>query len=532
MGRVWSLGRKIMKNEKLDSTKSGWIQDIGVHNNENLDSKKSKTPTAEVFLDNVKGCVDSCVRNLLDINDKAQKASSYESAKKATQNLDSINLAHNTQINSHSLSIRAMRISRGFAPLHITSDTINSGNFSSNVSHANTPCQSKSRTNNPKITNLNSKIFHLNTLSAAFGAMQKSSIAFGFHNHIIVSPYMGDLFTPYNVANFRKTYDYFSTNYGTPQALIADIHNQYISTQIAKEIAKDSKIPLFQVAHHHAHFNALLLESSMREGVGVIFDGSGMGDDGTLWGGEFLCGDSKQVERILHFKPFKILGGEKHIKDCKRLAYSYALCNDIAPLKAFIESSYDENERKALQALHDTGFNSPLCSSVGRLFDVAGFILGLERLSYEAQSGELIASNTLKLAYDILMHKNQTIDYNTLMQTFSNMPYNPYPFHITQNMIDMSECIETMLKDKQTGKNSDMIAARFIDTLAYCILESLKCIGTDYAFFGGGVFANYALCIRVKKLLHTHNIKAFFPKLPCSDYSISIGQLMYLQHFV
>lgn len=77
-----------------------------------------------------------------------------------------------------------------------------------------------------------------------------------------------------------------------------------------------------------------------------------------------------------------------------------------------------------------------------------------------------------------------------------------------------------------------MIAARFIDTLAYCILESLKRIGTDYAFFGGGVFANYALCIRVKKLLHTHNIKAFFPKLPCSDYSISIGQLMYLQHFV
>ena len=479
----------------LDSYPNGWVQGVGVQNCKKLDSTKTHHPDL-------------------------------------VENLDSINLTHNTQINSHSLSIRAMRISRGFAPLHITSDTINSGNFSPNANHANTPCQSKSHTNNPKITNLNSKIFHLNTLSAAFGAMQKSSIAFGFHNHIIVSPYMGDLFTPYNVANFRKTYDYFSTNYGTPQALIADIHNQYISTQIAKEIAKDSKIPLFQVAHHHAHFNALLLESSMKEGVGVIFDGSGMGDDGTLWGGEFLCGDSKQVERILHFKPFKILGGEKHIKDCKRLAYSYAICNDIAPLKAFIESSYDENECKALQALHDTGFNSPLCSSVGRLFDVAGFILGLERLSYEAQSGELIASNTLKLAYDILMHKNQTIDYNALMQTFSNMPYNPYPFHITQNTIDMSECIEMMFKDQQTSKNSDMIAARFIDTLAYCILESLKRIGTDYAFFGGGVFANYALCIRVKKLLHTHNIKAFFPKLPCSDYSISIGQLMYLQHFV
>lgn len=510
--------------------------------NEKLDSKKSKTPIAEVFLNNVKGCIDSCARSLLHINDEAQEADSLESAKKTDRSPDSIKLAHNTQINSHSLSTRAMRISRGFAPLHITSDMINSDNFSSNVSHANatylenlhtnTPHQSISHISNLKAKNLHSKIFHLNTLSAAFGAMQKSSIAFGFHNHIVVSPYMGDLFTPHNIANFRKTFEYFSTIYGTPQALIADKHNQYISTQIAKEIARDSKIPLFQVAHHHAHFNALLLESSMKEGVGVIFDGSGMGDDGTLWGGEFLCGDSKQVERILHFKPFKILGGEKHIKDCKRLAYSYAICNDIAPLKAFIESSYDENECKALQALHNTGFNSPLCSSVGRLFDIAGFILGLERLSYEAQSGELIASNTLKLAYDILTHKNQTIDYNTLMQTFSNMPYNPYPFHITHNTIDMSECIEMMFRDRQTGKNSDMIALRFIDTLAYCILESLKYIDTDYALFGGGVFANYALCIRVKKLLQTHSIKAFFPKLPCSDYSISIGQLMYLQHFV
>lgn len=407
------------------------------------------------------------------------------------------NTTCNTQINSHCINARAMRLSRGFTPLHLTSN-----------------------------------IFKLKSLCAAFGAMQKSSLSFGFHNHIVVSPYMSDLFTPYNIANFRKTLDYFSKIYGTPQAIIADKHNQYISTQIAKEIAKDSKIPLFQVAHHHAHFNALLLESNMKEGIGVIFDGSGLGSDGTLWGGEFLYGDSKKVERILHFKPFKILGGEKHIKNCKRLAYSYALHNNITSLKAFIESSYNENEYKTLQALHKIDFNSPLCSSVGRLFDIAGFILGLEKLSYEAQSGELIASDAIKLAYNIIAHKKQTMDYNSLIQTFLNMPYNPYPFYIKQNMIDVSECIEMMFRDKQTGGNSNMIALRFIDTIAYCVLESLKLINTNYVLFGGGVFANYALCIRLKTLLKTHKIKAFFPKLPCNDYSISIGQLIYLQHLI
>ncbi|GAB0171992.1 hypothetical protein NHP164001_00050 [Helicobacter trogontum] len=411
-----------------------------------------------------------------------------QNTQESMQNLDCI---------AHSLNARAIRISRGFAPLHITSNTCD-----------------------------------LKILGAAFGAMQKSSIAFGLHNHVVVSPYMGDLFTPYNIANFRKTFDYFSALYGTPQALIADRHNQYISTQIAKEVASASNIPLFQVAHHHAHFNALLFESNMKEGVGVIFDGSGLGDDGTLWGGEFLCGDSKGVTRILHFKPFKILGGEKHIKDCKRLAYSYALCNDIVALKSFIESSYDENECKALQALHNMNFNSPLCSSVGRLFDIAGFILGLEQLSYEAQSGELIASNTLNYAYSLLSSTKQKIDYNTLMQTLVYIPYNPYPFHITQNMLDISECIELMFRDKQAGKDSNVIALRFIDTLAYCILESLRHIDTDYAFFGGGVFANYALCMRVKTLLQARNIHTFFPKFPCSDYSISVGQLMYLQHLL
>lgn len=420
------------------------------------------------------------------------------------------------------LNARLMRLSRGFAPLHLKSS------------------------------------LDLKKLCVAFGAMQKSSLAFGMENNIVVSPYMGDLFTLKNIENFRKNFDYFSKIYGKLEALISDKHPRYISTTLAKEVAKQNSIPLFQVAHHHAHFNALLLEAGERQGVGVIFDGSGLGDDGTLWGGEFLCGDSKRVDRIFHFKPFMLLGGENHLKDSRRLAYSYALCNNLYPLQSFIESTYSVQDFQILKQLHNSK-TSHLCSSVGRLFDIAGFILGLSTLSYEAQSGEIIASNALKCAYRILSPKN--LHYDSLMNSFVNLPFNPYPFKIDKGQIDISECFLAMFNDScinhllnnstannatknnpslndfialnnSGGKNECDIALRFIDTLAHCILESLQIIGTDYALFGGGVFANYALCIRTKELLGQHNIKAFFPQLPCNDYSISIGQLAHIQHLI
>lgn len=409
---------------------------------------------------------------------------------------DSMQAINTNRIESFAVNARYMRLSRGFAPLHLTSN-----------------------------------IFNLNLLGIAFGAMQKSSLAFGKEKHIVVSPYMGDLFTLKNIENFRKNLDYFISIYGKPEVLIADKHPQYTSTNIAKEIALQSNIPLFHATHHHAHFNALLLEAGEKQGVGVIFDGSGLGDDGTLWGGEFFVGDFTQVKRVLNFKPFMLLGGEQHLRDSKRLAYSYALCNNIYSLQSFIESTYSNQEYKILKQLYEAKINSPLCSSVGRLFDIAGFILGLHSLDYEAQSGEIIASKALNNAYKILSHKN-SLSYDFLIQTFMNIPFKPYPFNIDKNQIDISECFVSMLNDIYDSKNKCEIALCFIDTLAYCILESLRIIGADYALFGGGVFANYALCMRTQKLLSKHNIKAFFPQLPCNDYSISIGQLAYLQHLI
>lgn len=385
--------------------------------------------------------------------------------------------------------LRSMRLSRGFAPLHIT---------------------------RPQI--------HWRERCAAFGAMQKSSLAFAHEDSMVVSPYMGDLFSLANIANFRHTFDFFCALYGMPQALAADKHTQYASTQIAQEIARNLGIPLFHVAHHHAHFNALLLESGLSEGVGILFDGSGLGDDGTLWGGEFFSGNYRSAARKIFFKPFRILGGENHIRDSKRLAYSYALSNGLPMLQSYVANLYTPQECQVIESMYRAKMNAPMSSSVGRLFDIAGFILGLHSLEYEGQSGEMIASLVLGMARQDCSH------YDSVIQNMMNLAYQPYPFHIENGMIDISACMEAMLKDTLHGCDKGVIALRFIDTLACCILEALRIIGTDLGLFGGGVFANYALCMRTKMLLHKEKIHTFFPQLPCNDYSISIGQLAFLAH--
>ncbi len=395
----------------------------------------------------------------------------------------------------HSIfKLRSIRLSRSFAPLNLRFDAL-----------------------------------YLKHLCLAFGAMQKSSFAFGKENNIVVSPYMGDLFSVNNIEYFKDRLNFFTHIYGKPDILVADKHMQYESTKIAQALSQQYNIPLYLVSHHHAHLNALLLESQINHGVGVIFDGSGLGDDKSIWGGEFLVGDFKSVERKLYFKPFKILGGEKYIKDCVRLTYSYALSNNMDNIIDFIESRfYKTQEINILKIMQKNTLNAPSTSSVGRLFDIAGFFLGLNHIDYEGQSGEMIASFALQHAINF-----NKLELNTLNKALSEIlthPFIPYNFTIKDGQIDLTECFESMFLDSINGIDKGIIAFKFIDTLAYIILESLKLIGTNHALFGGGVFVNYLLCLRTKQVLKDNNITYFFPRLPCNDYSISIGQLAFLSN--
>lgn len=288
-------------------------------------------------------------------------------------------------------------------------------------------------------------------------------------------------------------------------------------------------IQVESIYHHHAHFNALLLESNQKEGIGVIFDGSGLGDNNSIWGGEFLQGNLKDFERKLFFKPFRILGGERNIKNCKKLALSYCLENRLTTITQYLQANMSKMEFDMLQTAFNNNLNAPYTSSVGRLFDIAGFFFGLDSISYEGQSGELIASLAINTHESInkkspyKLSTRHDIAHKAYLLKYIN--FSPYSYEITQQGIDISMCFYEMFENFLQHVDMSIIALRFIDTLSFCIKDSLKIIGGDYALFGGGVFANFVLCARIKQLLDSNGIDSFFPRLPCNDYSISIGQI-------
>ncbi|STQ86532.1 carbamoyltransferase HypF [Helicobacter muridarum] len=442
---------------------------------------------------------NSYLANIKKTKDSKSSNSNYTQSQE--QELSKISPQTNKSILRGAKKLRSLRLARGFAPLHIIQDEL-----------------------------------RIKKLSVGFGAMQKSSIAFGMNDSIIISPYLGDLFSASNCANFKENFSFFESIYGTPEIFITDKHHQYASTKIANSIAdmcrlKGNTIQVESIYHHHAHFNALLLEARQKEGIGAIFDGSGLGDDNSIWGGEFLQGNLKSVERKLFFKPFRILGGEGNIKDCKKLTLSYCLENGLDIITQYLQENMPKIEFDMLQAIFNNKLNSTYTSSVGRLFDIAGFFCGLDSISYEGQSGELIASlaiNVQELSecrespYK-LSTKYNDIEHKAYLLKYIN--FSPYSYEITQQGIDISACFCEMFEDSLRHIDKSIIALRFIDTLSFCIKDSLMKLGGDYVLFGGGVFANFVLCARIKQLLDSIGINSFFPRLPCNDYSISIGQI-------
>jgi hydrogenase maturation protein HypF len=159
----------------------------------------------------------------------------------------------------------------------------------------------------------------------ALGANQKNTIALGFGDHMILSPHIGDLVSLDAVAYFERTLETFKRfdNF-EPDIMVCDKHPGYETTLWAKDLVLDNRsIALIELQHHYAHALACMAEHGMDESVlAICFDGTGYGDDGTLWGGEVLIADTQEYKRIVHLRPFKLIGGEKAVKEPRRVALS------------------------------------------------------------------------------------------------------------------------------------------------------------------------------------------------------------------
>ncbi len=227
----------------------------------------------------------------------------------------------------------------------------------------------------------------------AVGAHLKNTVALAVGDQVFVSQHIGDLETPEAMGAFERVIEDFLRMYDVrPAAIAHDLHPAYLSTGWALEAAARMEVPLVGVQHHHAHLAACLAEHGADgPALGVTWDGTGWGPNGTVWGGEFLRGDAAGFERVAHLRAFRLPGGEVAVREPNRAAIgllraalgpAWVERDDLAPVRAF-----SARDRALLERVLDRELGSPVTTSAGRLFDAIAALAGLgEAMTFEGQA--------------------------------------------------------------------------------------------------------------------------------------------------
>ena len=336
----------------------------------------------------------------------------------------------------------------------------------------------------------------------ALGANQKSTISIAFNKSIITSPYIADLNSIKAFEYFKKTIKTFERFYDfKAEIIVCDKHPLYESTKFANTF-KDIKI--IQIQHHYAHALSCMAEFNLsRECLCFIFDGTGYGDDGNIWGGEVFLADNKKYKRIHHIKNFKLLGGEKAVKEPKRVALSLLFdcfnLDEILNMNNACVNSFSKKEINVFYKMHKKSLNSPLCSSMGRIFDaISSFANILHIQSYEGETGLLIEKN-----YDV-----------NINEAFS--------YEINEKDIDLS----LMIKEIIRLKDKKLICTMFLNMIINIIVEISSMYKNKSIILSGGVFQNKTLLENLSKKLNLLKKDFYYTqKVPLNDSSISLGQI-------
>ena len=342
----------------------------------------------------------------------------------------------------------------------------------------------------------------------ALGAHQKSAIALGVKKNMVLSGHIGDLGSIESDGYFEKTIQTFKRFYECePTLFISDLHPHYSSTRYAKEQKKEH----YGVQHHYAHILACMGEYALNEKVlGFAFDGTGYGEDGSLWGGEVMIADTHGYERIGFLKPFALLGGDKAIKEPRRIALSllfesYSL-DEVLVLKSPTTESFLEYEIRQLHHMWTKQLNAPLSSSMGRLFDAVASLGGfIQTLDYEGQGG-------------------------MIMESFvDDSITEPFDFTVTDREVVLLPMVEQIVALSTQSDAKRLIASRFIATVE-AMMEYFVKLHPEYpVVIGGGVFQNHVL---MSRLYQHFGERRFYTQqqTPVNDGGIALGQLYYAHH--
>lgn len=371
--------------------------------------------------------------------------------------------------------IRPMRLARGFAPLYLTL---------------------------PKRSNCSPKKI------LALGAEQKGhfSLLDSETSVLLLSPFCGDLSVLENEKHFKETLNFFLKTYDfKPTLLACDKHQNYTTTKMAF----DFNTPLLQVQHHHAHFLASVLDALLQDPhlnhpfIGIVWDGSGAYEN-KIYGAECFVGDLERIEETARFEEFWLLGGQKAIKEPRRLVLEIALKHQLNKLLKRVQKHFKEDELEIFKQMHDKKIQSVATNSIGRLFDIVAFSLDLVgTISFEAESGQVLENLALQ---------SDEIAF--------------YPFEIKNSVVGLKEFYQAFEKDLGVLE-PERIAKKFFNSLVEIITALIAPFKEHVVVCSGGVFCNQLLCEQLAKRFKKLQREYFFHKhFPPNDSSIPVGQAL------
>ena len=347
----------------------------------------------------------------------------------------------------------------------------------------------------------------------AVGAELKNTFCLTNQKYAFMSHHIGDLSNFETLQSFEQGIEHFEKLFRVKlEAIAYDLHPNYLSTRYALERAnlKPSTLNLQPIQHHHAHIASVMAENRLdgsEKIIGVAFDGTGYGDDGNIWGGEFLIADYGGYERVAHLPYFPLAGGDAATKRPLRTALGLLWQLGIEWDEYFppIQDLCSE-ERVALRVQLEKKINTPMTSSMGRFFDAAAALAGVrQRVNYEAQAA---------IEFEALAVDNEVGQYD---------------FGGKQAQIQVRHGILSLLKDMHNNIPTPIISAKFHNGIVQMVLD--VCIslreksGLNTVALSGGVWQNMILLRRTMKALRDENFEILIHKeVPANDGGLALGQ--------
>ena len=347
----------------------------------------------------------------------------------------------------------------------------------------------------------------------AVGAELKNTFCLTKGSYAFLSHHIGDLENTETLHAFESGIPHYEHIFKVdPIAIARDLHPDYLSSRYAINRAQSQNLPLIEVQHHHAHLAACLADNGWQQSepvIGAIFDGTGLGTDGKIWGGEFLVGDYAGYFRPYHLAYYPLPGGDAAVRQPKRLAAAYLRQagilwdESLPPFQAM-----DEPEQSVLLAQLEKGINTPFTSSMGRLFDAAASLIGLRHvIHYEAQAA---------------------IELENCAEPSAS---GDYAFDVRGDVIDPAPLLAALAKDVKNQVPADVLAARFHRSVAGMVLQVCRLLrtqtGTSTVALSGGVWQNMLLLRQTGSMLKEDGFSVLTHRqTPPNDGCIALGQAM------